>query len=272
MLVILAIKLTNTMNNKYFLILLGAMAVSCSNDDNNNGENSSSANFLPLENGNYWVYEVESTNLNGRDSLYTTNDTTINGNTYRKFTTELMPYGFYSNALRNNGVRSDNGKLMISGIPDIGIPDLPIEVNLTDFVLLDQNAAIGTTLSSISNNTQQTFEGITLDISYVLSTKAGETHASYTTVNGTSYTNVKTTVLSLNLTVNASMPGFPISVPVLPSQNVVTSVQYYAENIGMIYNETNIEYQLGDTFGIELPIPSSASEQQQEILVDYNAE
>lgn len=259
------------MKKNFLILLLGIFAISCSNDDDGDNAGYADNNYLPLATGNYWVYDVESTSLSGRDSLYTTNDTTINGNTYRKFTTEQIPYGFYSNALRNNGVRSLDGKLMVSGIPDIGIPNLPLEINLTDFIILDQNASTGSMLSLVSNNIEQTMEGIILDITYSLSSAAGESLLSYTAPNGSTYTNVKSTKITLNLQVNASMPGFPISIPVLPSQNVITSVQYYAENIGMIHNKTDIEYQLGDTFGVELPIPESASEHQEETLDNYSA-
>lgn len=267
--------------NYYILILLGLFTISCSNDDDattpEEGTNPTptpvEADFLPVTNGNYWVYDVTGTSISGRDSLYVANDTTINGNTYKKFKTESLPFGFYSNALNNNGVRRLEGKLMVSGIPDLGIPNLPVDIQLTDFVIFDQNATSGTTLSTVSGNIPQEMEGFNLNLAYTLSSKAGETLATYTLSNGEVYNNVKKVEVKLNLSVTVTVSQLPIPIAILPSQDVAVSTQYYADGIGMIYASTDISYQLA-SLPVELPIdiPQSMSEHQDEILVDYQAE
>lgn len=265
--------------NYYILILLGLFAVSCSNDDdttpeegNNPNPNPTEANYLPSTDGNYWVYNVEGT-TSGRDSLYVANDTVINGTTYKKFKTGGLPFGFYSNALNNNGVRESEGKLMVSGIPDLGIPNLPVNIELTDFVIFDQNATSGTVLSTVSGNIPQELEGFNLSVNYALSSKAGETLASYTLPNGVVHTNVKKVEVKLNLSVTVVIPQIPIPLAILPSQDVAVSTQYYADGIGMIHASTDIGYELAN-LGVELPlpIPQSMSEHQEEVIADYQVE
>ena len=106
----------------------------------------------------------------------------------------------------------------------------------------------------------------------MFSSFAGETLSSYTLPNGETYSDVKSTVLKLNLNITVTMNGIPLPFTLLPAQDVITTTHYYAEGVGMIYAVTNIQYELADTFGIELPLPQSMSEYQEEILVKYSVE
>ena len=91
--------------NHYLLIILSFFILSCSSDDDSSMP-STVNNAIPLTVGNYWLYDVNMTNISVRDSLYTANDTVINNNTYKKFKTKSFPFGFYSNSLRGNGLRN----------------------------------------------------------------------------------------------------------------------------------------------------------------------
>lgn len=259
-------------------MLLGFFIVSCSNDDdtaggdpNNNNENP--ADYIPLTDGDYWVYNVEGgTTLNGTDSLYISNDTVINGNTYKKLKTKYLPLGFYSTSLSNNGVRKTDGKLLVSGVSTSGIPELPIEIDLIDFIIFDNNATEGTLLSSSNGNIQQSMEGFLISIQYTLSSRAGENLDSYTAPNEMVYEDVKKVEIKLNMQITVTLEELPIPFVILPSQDVIVSTQYYADGIGMVHSLTDLEYQLSDTFGVELPLPQTMSQHQEEVLEDYQVD
>lgn len=259
----------------YLLLALGTLAISCSDDNNSSDSNSSSA-YLPIATGNYWVYNTQSSQLTGRDSLYTANDTVIGSTTYKKFKTGAMPTGFFSGALSGNGVKVNGSKLMLSGGTSLAFAaDLPLVINVTDFVFFDANASTGSTLGTTTGTiTQPTTDGYDLSINYTLTSTAQNSLPSYTAPDGTTYTNVKVVQLQLNLGVNAVVTtgGFTVPIVVMTPQNVLTSTQYYAENIGAVYVSTDINYQLQDfsSLGVTLPIPTSGSEHQDEVLDAYH--
>ncbi|RYJ45012.1 hypothetical protein [Flavobacterium beibuense] len=256
--------------NHYLLLIFSLFLISCSSDDDSSvsGVN----NAIPLSTGNYWVYDITMEGITGQDSIYISNDTTINGNIYKKFKTESFPIGFYSTSLRGNGLRNTDGKLYLSGGVDTGIPDFPLDLTISDFIIFDSNATAGTQLTSVNGSTQQQLEGFNITINYTLSSEAGESYPSFTTSNNESYNNVKASVVKLNMQVQVSIPDFPFPYTLLPAQDVVVSTQYYAENIGMIHTSTNTQYALSSLPTIELPIPQSYSQHQEETLSSYNVE
>ncbi len=258
------------MKNKLLLLALAfGFLASCSTSDESNPV--AETNFTPINVGNYWVYNVTgSDNLTGRDSLYVSNDTVINTNTYKKFKTLALPVGFYSNSLRGNSVREMDGKLLLTGGAGVNVGDaLPIELELTDFVVFDKNATANQQLASVSGTIQQDLQGFPVTINYTLKSIAEADLPTFTAPDGTDYTNVKPVKTILNLTVSSSFGGFPINI--LPNQDVLTSMQYYVDGIGMVFANTNITYQLADLslLGIALPFPSSGTQNQQEVLDNY---
>lgn len=247
---------------------------SCSSDDNTDGGTGSI--YLPLTTGDYWVYDVTGPQT-GRDSLYTANDTLIGNNTYKKFKTASMANGFFSGALSGNAVRQNGSRLQLTGSTGFSFAEnLPISLSVTDFTFFDSVVPAGTNLGIATGAFEQpTEDGYTLSIEYMLTATSGEDLASHT-VGGETYSNVKTVEMTLSLTITAliDVGGFNIPVEVLPQQNVLTSTQYYVENIGVVHVSTDITYQLTDlsSFNVELPIPSSGSEHQEEILDTYSVE
>ncbi|WP_417368940.1 hypothetical protein [Flavobacterium beibuense] len=258
--------------NHYLLLLLSLFIFSCSNDDDNSSNPTDVNNAIPLSTGNYWVYDVDVAGTTGRDSLYIANDTTINNTTYKKFKTESFPMGFYSMALNNNALRNVDGKLLLSGGIDTGIPEIPLDLTVSDFVIFDPNAATGSILSTFNGQNEQELEGYDISVSYSLTTEAGDNYTSYTTPDGQSYNNVKAVTVKLSLKVVVSIPDIPFPFTILPTQDVLVSTQYYANGIGMVHTTTAMQYELADTFGIELPLPQSLEEHQEEVLSVYSVQ
>lgn len=265
------------MKNRFILLAIAAFIMSCSSDDNSSGNEQEiiidepiTENFLPADNGNYWVYETQSTQGPGRDSLYVANDTVINDTSYKKYKSASFPTGFYTNSMNNNSVRQDDGKLLLTGSATTSLSEmLPLNIEVVDFVIFDQYASQNQELSSIDGSFTQQVEGFEVTFTYTLKTVAKETLPNLTVTGQPEYTNVKAVETTLTLKIQTAFGGFPVEL--LPQQDVLVSKQYYAEGIGVVKTSTDINYQFIDLsgFGITLPFPQSGSEQQEEILVNH---
>jgi hypothetical protein len=246
-----------------------SVLISCSNDSNI----TSDTNFMPLSIGNYWKYNVVSNAQTQRDSLYIVRDTTINSKVYKKFKTKNNPNGFFSNSLNKNGLRREGSALLLTGTMalDFGV-GVPINLNLVDYVIFNENATINQQLGTVSGTVNQTIQSYPMVVDYTLKSIAIESLASFTS-NNHIYTDVKRvkTILNAKITTTFVVGGFPLPVTVLSAQDVVISNQYYSKNIGMVYTNTLINYQLNSLpGGINLPLPSSGSQTQDEYLTVYN--
>lgn len=264
------------MKKTYLLLILSLFIISCSSDDDNgnNTPTSPSNTFLPSDIGNYWVYDVQSTAISGRDSLYVANDTIIGGNTCQKLKTKKQPIGFFSNALNKNAVRYADGKIYLTGAAGLDFSEnLPINIAVSNFVIFDQNANENTELGNVSGTLEQEIEGFKIKFNYKLTSRAKATLASFTS-GQENYSNVKPVEIILNLEITAGIAGFPIAFPLLKPQNVVVSTQYYVENIGVVNATTDINYELEEIPlpDFQLPIPQSGTEHQVETLVKYNVQ
>ncbi|OYQ31875.1 hypothetical protein CHU92_15385 [Flavobacterium cyanobacteriorum] len=269
------------MKKIYFLLFISAIFASCSSGDDStpadNGNNVSPGDYMPLTTGNYWVYDVQNTQQQGRDSLYITGDININGNSYKKFTTLNLPVGLFSNAIYNDGIRRSGDRLLLTGNFDFGFSEqFSISIPVNEFTILKENASLNQVLSSVSGSLTQPYNGYDVKFDYTLTSRAKEHLASYT-VNQDTYNDVKkvATVLALKITAMVPVDGigvFPVTI--MQNQDVAVSHQYYAKNIGVVNVVTNISYQLSDfsQFGLQLPLPQSGSEQQQEVLDHYLAQ
>lgn len=252
---------------------------SCSSDDDSNSNPDpvdEVTNYLPLTTSNYWTYDVTTEGVSNRDSLYSSNDTLIAGVTHKKFKTlAAIPNGFYSTSLRNNGLRVDGKTVKMSGAAtfDYGL-GTPINIAVSNFVILKESATVNEQLSAVSGTFSQTIEGYPLDFTYTLKSVGDGELASYTSPNLDVYENVLKTkvILNLKITSTQTIGGFPITVTVLAPQDVVTSTQYYAKGIGMVYTNTNITYNLQEIPGVTFPFPSSGSQNQQEFLDTFVVE
>jgi hypothetical protein len=261
------------MKRLYFaaaVLFLGLTSCSTSNDNPDNSPNV----FLPLTTSSSWVYDVNLDAANvGRDSLFVSGETTLNGNTYQQFETKDVPTGFYTNALNNNYIRKDGDQLLLSGSTGLALSDfLPINIDVTDFVLFKENASNNAELSAVSGVLEQDLQGIPLKITYTLKSIFKESLSSFTVPGKETYTNVKVikVIANLKVTTDYVVPGLstPLTVSVLNPQDVIVSTNYYAEGIGMIYAKTDVNFQINDfsQLGITLPIPQQGSSIIEEFL------
>ncbi|MEL1245840.1 hypothetical protein AAEO56_16320 [Flavobacterium sp. DGU11] len=259
----------------FLLLSLGFFSASCSSDDSNGNTTVNSTTFLPLADGNYWVYNVDNETLqDGRDSLYVANDTIIGVSAYKKLKTKFVANGFFSGALSNNSARIAGDELLVSG--EAAIPfsaDFPVSIPIFEFTIFKESATVNTMLDQATGTLNQSYQGYPLAFDYTLTTTAKEDLATYT-VEGQSYNNVKRveTVLKLKISTSITSGGITIPITILQEQNVVVSSQYYADGIGVVHVVTDLDYQLDPLFSGQLPVPQSASEHQEEVLDDYNVD
>lgn len=245
------------------------LSASCSNDDDSNS-GSGDTNFLPLTAGNYWVYDVSGSVPSGRDSVYTDHDTIIGANTYKKVETGNVPSGFFSNVINNNGIRKDGDALKLSGSTAVNFSsDFPFTIAVTDLIVFKESATAGRELGTVTGTIEQVYEGQPFTLTYKLTTTADQTLPTYS-ISGHNYTNVKKVKAVVNLSISYSLQGFPVTV--LTPQDVVTSYQYYAQNIGVVNVETNFTYNIDPTIATLLDIAPTTTQTQQEILSTYRAQ
>ncbi|OIQ15349.1 MAG: hypothetical protein BM557_11580 [Flavobacterium sp. MedPE-SWcel] len=265
------------MRNKLLLVGLSLFVLSCSSDDSTEPIESTS-DFLPLTDANYWDYNVESSVAegNGSDHLYISGDVVIDSNTYKKFETENTAYGFFSNILGDNAIRKADDKILLTGSTSVDFfEDIPFSVDVADFIIFKENTTNNQVLGTLTGVFEQEYEGYPIEFNYTLTSTAKESLTAYT-VDGDEYTNVKSMELKLSITavVNVDLGGISVPVTIMPQQDVVTSTQYYAENIGVVHVSTDLGYELSDlsAYPITIPIPESADIHQEEILTTYVAE
>ena len=272
---------------KIVLAILSLSLVSCAvegleetigentNNTNNTNNITTFTDALPLNTGNYWTYDVVGA-TNTRDSLYIFGDETVGAHTYKKFKNRNnIATGFYCSSLNNNNVRKDAGKLLLTGnLSLLQAMTLPtgVDLSVTDFIIFKENATNGEILSEKTGTFQQTISSLPITIEYRLRSIGGENFSSYTSPNNDVYPNVKSTkiVVSLKITSTQTIAGFPITINILPQQDVVVSTQYLSKNIGIVYTKTNTNFTLNATIAAQIGLPVTNSQVQEEFLDTYS--
>ena len=245
------------------------------NNTNNTNNITTFTDALPLNTGNYWTYDVVGA-TNTRDSLYIFGDETVGAHTYKKFKNRNnIATGFYCSSLNNNNVRKDAGKLLLTGnLSLLQAMTLPtgLDLSVTDFIIFKESATNGEILSEKTGTFQQTISSLPITIEYRLRSIGGENFPSYTSPNNDVYPNVKSTkiVVSLKITSTQTIAGFPITINILPQQDVVVSTQYLSKNIGIVYTKTNTNFTLNATIAAQIGLPVTNSQVQEEFLDTYS--
>ena len=256
-------------------VVILLFSCSSSSDSNTETDNSPQINYFPLALRNYWKYSVLTNAITQKDSLYVSNDTTINTKVYKKLKTRNMPIGFFSSLLNKNTLRIDGSKLLLTGSLSFNFgATLPIDLSVTDYIIYQENVSNNQNLGSVTGTIYQTVENYPLVIDYTLKSTSIESLPTFTS-NGQVYSDVKKvkTVLNAKIITTISVAGidFPVIVSILDPQDVITSYQYYSKNIGNVYTNTIINYRLNALpKGITLTIPPTGNQTQEEFLVTYD--
>jgi VCBS repeat-containing protein len=269
------------MKSIFKLILASAIiCTSCSSDDvsdTNNGTTEPqllfTGDFFPLSVNNEWNYNVE--NIDNSDPANNTTSTDAlkvesqNGNTYTlSVNNNGTANGTMNNILISGELTATETQLTSTGslvFPLGGAND--ISIDFTNAKFYDTTKNINEEIYTVSQTITQTVQNIPLTINYTLKSTQLENLETYIS-NGTSYTNVTSARIDLNLAVSATITVvIPTTLSVIDNQNVLSINAYYADGIGLVYAESDSGFNLNaqtvallQQAGIDLGgIPTSVS-------------
>jgi hypothetical protein len=265
---------------KLVLLLFSILFIACSSNEEvgTNEPGEPSVDFpIPLNLGKFWTYKVlVAGSPTVRDSLFVESDVIINNKTYKKFKSRNnVGNGFYTSSIKNNAVREDGNKLLLTGnfsIPVSGGLTNPIDIALEDFVIFNKYASNGTLLSSKSGTFQQTINNYPLTFEYTLKSEAGESFTNYVSPNSVNYSDVKSTKIVLNLKITSvqNILGQNVTLTVLSPQDVLVSKQFLAKGKGVVHTNTVSGYTLTAQIANQLGIPATSTQTQNEYLDTFN--
>ena len=275
-------------------VLLCAFLVACSSndDDDNNSNEPLTGNFFPSTVEDLWTYDVESTNSNNSNLNFNETDFlkvgTSNGASFTLVANNnISPAnGAFNSILVNGTLSGGESTLTFSG--DLNLPDEFSEfsnndISLQNFILYDLSASNNQILSEESGSFSQDLDLdgslLPLTITYtVTSTKLSSLNS--LNVGDESYSNVVRANIVLTMKVVTSIDllglGNPVDYDLLPTQEVISIENYFAQDIGLIKSDAVISYQLDegllsifDDLQIEIGIPDSLTVTNNQELESY---
>ncbi|OUR92694.1 hypothetical protein A9Q87_06555 [Flavobacteriales bacterium 34_180_T64] len=260
-------------NTYLLLFLFSILTTSCSSDDSTTGGNDDPTGeiiedptmYFPLSVNSFWTYNNMAEQVPTTDLLSVTGTENLNSLTYTNLDAELPVNAFMTTLLSQNLIRTTDTQLVMNGelaaqlaegFPEITIP-------LDDFILYNTNANATDQLDVVSGQVEQLIEGFLVVIDYEIRSVQGINLTNYS-VAGQSFEDVLTSQIIVNLAVATQVeitPNINITVPILTSQDVLDVTNYYAANVGLIYSEVLIDYELEDlsSAGVVLPFPSEST-------------
>ncbi|QLE02643.1 hypothetical protein HX109_14145 [Galbibacter sp. BG1] len=253
------------MNRNYpiFSLLFIFVLISCSSSESMPEdllEEINSENYFPLEISNNWNYSVDSSTP-GKDSLWISSDTLVEGQLHYRIKGKDPKLGFLTNVLSNSLLHKTKNKIILNG----EIADLfpGIKIPLEDLVLLDTQNPVGNDMYQSKGSSSYTIGDYNIEVNYDITSRTDNIFKDYTFFEE-DYSNVIKTSIIVNAQgiVTTTINGFEVSVPILKPQDVIISTQYFAPGVGIINNETSIEYELSNLDQVDIPldIPKNTSE------------
>jgi hypothetical protein len=231
--------------------------ISCGDDDEGlPPEPITNFEYMPLEQGNNWQYEVETGNMQSLEEMRVERQT---GEDYEMESDQQNPEGLMTNVMTGGTLTISDNRLLSSGsfIFDFqGVQDLNIDI--TDAPLYDQNQRSGTLLYTKPFFVERVIQNFDTDIEYSVSTVQLGDIASLE-VNGTNYDNVIHSQLIINARIGTVLGSTTVNL--LEPQNIIIVDNFWAENVGLIKSDTTFSYQLEDLsgFNIDLMVPQAAT-------------
>lgn len=228
----------------------------CSSDDDASTSTVNNNNYMPMTVNNTWDYDLSDGTNQSTESLEVT---AVNSGSYSLTSNPDPAVGFMTNLLSSGELSYDMGQLLINGTIGFDFQGVNnISINLTDATLFDQNASANTVLHTQSDSDSQTIQGIDLDFDYTVSNVQMADQSSIT-VGSTTYNDVLHTQLIIQLKVTTQVVAGPVvqTVTLLREQDVIVVDNYWASDIGLVQSINELDYELENIPGVNLPIPQS---------------
>ena len=150
----------------YLFLITSLLITSCSSDDdsNNSGEISQPGNYFPSSLNNYWNFNVVNTDNDTNESTVSTDSLYVASETGTIFSLgvndNMVANGTMDSFLTNGNLTPTENNLIFNGTLELP-PEISnlvdFEINLSNVVLYDTEAALGAELSSNSNTIEQDF-------------------------------------------------------------------------------------------------------------------
>ncbi|WP_188458156.1 hypothetical protein [Psychroflexus planctonicus] len=245
--------------NHTFLLLLSLILFwNCSSDDDNPSQDNSPKNYFPLVVENQWQYNNKQTANNEtqdtQETLSVANEEqTENGNVFLLDSDNNQTGVSFTSILSNGQVYKNEDQLLLTGSVDLGLDQTEIpdfDIDFENVVIYNNNAIDGDLMfSEDQNTTLPEFNNITLNLSLSIeSVSLGNIEE--IDVNGEIYEDVigSQFIVSIGVDATTTVPPlpFPITVQVIEFQEVINSTNYFANEVGLVQSETNLNVNFSD--------------------------
>ena len=262
-----------------FLFLVSFAIISCSDEDNDDAEETIS-NHFPLTVGNSWTYNNETTYQDGastksQETLTVESTSEEQGVTYYNLESDasINEEGFFTGILTTGSLIMADNQLLYNGELSVDVSNFGLDLeNLTipleNIIVFDAEANSGDLLTEaddvITRNISLPQVGtVPFSVEYNLRTVQNN-FLSSTTVNEEEFQDIITAGIIVNLEISVGQA--PLTFTILESQDAIQMTNYYANNIGLIKSETFINYDFEELNLPNIPsIPDFSIEETQEI-------
>jgi hypothetical protein len=242
--------------NPVLYLFFAFLIISCSSDDSEDTQTpAESTNYFPLTVGDTWTYN---NTTNNQDGSLTTSEETLSvastsqeqGVTFYNLESDVSPIeqGFVTGILTNGQLVKAGNQLIYDGeitadFPGIGL-EQPINIPIVNTIIFDADASAGEVLTdsepqSITQSINIQGQPVPLTITYQLTSRQKSFLNIYST-GGTDYQDVLSADITLTIEVSASVAV--VNIPLLENQDSVKITNYFANNVGLIYSDTDISY------------------------------
>lgn len=269
--------------NLLFLAFSILLTASCSSDDSNSDENEeTTSNYFPLTVSNSWTYNNEfvyedGNTTNTQETLSISSLIEEQGVSYYSLNSDasIEDQGFVTGLLANGQLTVADNQLIYNGeleldATNLGIVDTEnIVIPLINIIIFDADANVGDELSENEDSFTQSVDIQGVDVpftfDYTITSTQNSFYESYT-AGEQIFEDVISSNITVNIEINASF--FGVDIPVLEPQDAVQITNYYANNVGMIYSETAINYNFEE---INIPTISSIPDYQFDITQEIDS-
>lgn len=252
---------------RLLIVFLCLVLASCSSDDENTPSVTIN-NYFDLNVGNSWTYQNTATQANnstsGSETLEVSNIETINNQDYFSFTQSNIELPGLITSILSSGelyTTANNAQLVFTGDYSFAIDEnLPsFNFQLDEATIYNQTASLDAAIFTQSNSFTEDVQNIPLNFNYTL-TIYNRGQLNELSVQGETYQNVLITEMVVNASVVADL-GITTQ-NVLQDQNVVTILNYFAPDIGLIKSDVTTLVEFEDIPLLNLPDFSSTSSQE----------
>ena len=193
-----------------------------------------------------------------KDTLTVVNDQNAPSG-FAKLEASPSSTGFMTGLLGNGFIKVEDSQLIYQGSLSLPIdPDNPIDINIGEVIVYDEEMPEGTILSTVEQSITQDVNGFPLTVDIIATSRQTGTSTNYT-VNSQIFDKAIHSSLVVTATISTEILGLPIIL--LNPQEVLLVENTFGINVGLVSSTATLDYEFVDLtpFGITLPFPPTAT-------------